>query len=525
MDPKGSPLVFSKHVTESFQSEEPKARQYDDATLQSIDPFSELSQLMFDNDYNTFVSILKSQPEIINMKDYAGNSLLMLSAFWGKPKFCKYVLEMGCDPNIQNISKMNALDISLQWGHPEIAQNIVEVNGSTGIFTRIKGLEDTIEMLRQKIIGLENDKEHLESDLRDKISENGQLRNMIEGLEQDLEHMTSEKNKFETRSIEYAKIIESLEDKLRKEQERNKQLMGFNKKLRNHNYKLKDEAKSLNKSLQGELTKNSELRVTIITLNAWLKKLKQSAHYLNLQAMLHQEKEKEALLLKEKAKREMRLAMEKSKRLENIDKRCDLLEKKLARKDTFIAMDAVNKLVPPSIITDAMKGLQSLSKQRLPHPRAVSEKVRASANKTRPHSALPRTRSLPSKERKMGNIIAGDRKRVHLDYKRPVFSRAMGGATVPFDMLLVSPSGTGMSMVKVTDVVRDDDGNAEQMTIEYRTDAWRIGEPKSRMDYSEAKVINDFLEVDEILGSVVVRRQIQPKDVKAPSFPTVIKKK
>ena len=77
MDPKGSPLVFSKHVTESFQSEEPKPRQYDDATLQSIDPFSELSQLMFDNDYNTFVSILKSQPEIINMKDYAGNSLLM----------------------------------------------------------------------------------------------------------------------------------------------------------------------------------------------------------------------------------------------------------------------------------------------------------------------------------------------------------------------------------------------------------------------------------------------------------------
>ena len=45
------------------------------------------------------------------------------------------------------------------------------------------------------------------------------------------------------------------------------------------------------------------------------------------------------------------------------------------------------------------------------------------------------------------------------------------------------------------------------------------------MDYSEAKAINDFLEVDEILGSVVVRRQIQPIDAKtAPSFPTVIKK-
>ena len=172
MNPKGSPLEFSKHVTESFLSEEPKARQYDDATLQSIDPFSELSQLMFDNDYNTFVSILKSQPEIINMKDYAGNSLLMLSAFWGKPKFCQYVLEMGCDPNIVNISKMNALDISLQWGHPEIAQKIVEANGSNGIFTRIKGLEDTIEMLRQKIIRLENDKKRLESDLREKISEN-----------------------------------------------------------------------------------------------------------------------------------------------------------------------------------------------------------------------------------------------------------------------------------------------------------------------------------------------------------------
>ena len=62
------------------------------------------------------------------------------------------------------------------------------------------------------------------------------------------------------------------------------------------------------------------------------------------------------------------------------------------------------------------------------------------------------------------------------------------------------------------------------MTIEYRTDAWKIGEPKSRMDYSEAKAINDFSEVDEILGSVVVRRHIQPKDVKSPSFPTVVKK-
>ena len=39
---------------------------------------------------------------------------------------------------------------------------------------------------------------------------------------------------------------------------------------------------------------------------------------------------------------------------------------------------------------------------------------------------------------------------MHLDYERPVFSRAMGGATVPFDTLLVSPSGTGMSMVRVT---------------------------------------------------------------------------
>ena len=171
MNPKGSPLGFSKHVTDSFVSEEPKARQYDNETLQSIDPFSELSQLTFDNDYNTFVSILKSQPEIINMKDYAGNSLLMLSAFWGKPKFCQYTLEMGCDPNQKNISKMNALDIALQWGHPEIAQNIVEANGSTGIFTRIKGLEDTIEMLRQKITGLEEDKRNLESNLRDKISE------------------------------------------------------------------------------------------------------------------------------------------------------------------------------------------------------------------------------------------------------------------------------------------------------------------------------------------------------------------
>ena len=28
---------------------------------------------------------------------------------------------------------------------------------------------------------------------------------------------------------------------------------------------------------------------------------------------------------------------------------------------------------------------------------------------------------------------------------------------------------------------------------------------------SEAKAINDFLEVDEILGSVVIRRHIQPK--------------
>ena len=386
-------------------SEEPKARQYDNETLQSIDPFSELSQLMFDNDYNTFVSILKSQPEIINMKDYAGNSLLMLSAFWGKPKFCQYTLEMGCDPNQKNISKMNALDIALQWGHPEIAQKIVEANGSTGIFTRIKGLEDTIEMLRQKITGLEEDKRNLESNLRDKISENGQLRKTIEGLEKDLEHMTMEKNKFEARSIEYAKKIESLQDMLLKEQEKNRQLMGFNKKLRNHNYKLKDEAKNLNKLLQEELTKNSELRV-MITLNAWLKKLKQSAHYLNLQAMLHQEKEKEALLLKEKAKREMRLAIEKSNRLENIDKRCDFLEKKLARKDTFTAMDAVNRLVPPSIITDAMRGLQSLSKERLKHPGAAHEKRQAVRKKTRPHSALPRASGAASRERKVGNSIS-----------------------------------------------------------------------------------------------------------------------
>ena len=64
MNPKGSSLEFSKHVTESFLSEEPKPRQYDDATLQSIDPFSELSQLMFDNDYNTFVSILKNFLEV-----------------------------------------------------------------------------------------------------------------------------------------------------------------------------------------------------------------------------------------------------------------------------------------------------------------------------------------------------------------------------------------------------------------------------------------------------------------------------
>ena len=77
----------------------------------------------------------------------------------------------------------------------------------------------------------------------------------------------------------------------------------------------------MNKSLKAELTSNSELRITIMTLNGWLNKLKRSAQYLNLQTMLHKEKEKEALLLKEKVKRERNLAREESRRLQNIDKR------------------------------------------------------------------------------------------------------------------------------------------------------------------------------------------------------------
>jgi ankyrin repeat protein len=525
----GEPSPFSNHVNQSFINEKPKqTRQYSNDDFNDIDPFSELSQLMFDNDYDSFVKIIEAQPKVINKTDCANNTLLIMSSFWGKLEFCKFLLSKKCDANIRNVTDMNALDIALQWGRPDIAQVLVEANGETGVFTRIKGLEDIIKF-RKYIYTcyfkrLENIRESLEGNLSNMKHKNIVLTSQVEKLKNELKFMTAERKKFEKKSIEYITKSELLEKQLQ-------QAMENNSKLRNHNYKLKDEAFSLNKSLKKELTSNSELRITIMTLNAWLDKLKKTAQYLNLQTMLHKEKEKEALLLKEKANRQMKIALKNNKRLQNIDKRCDYLEKKLARKDTFTAMDAVNRLVPPSILRDAMKGLQKVSEQRLKID-AQEFRLKQREQKQEQNHVINTgeqrgqiTLSAPIRsswrhgddgsaitEQQQGELsTVKDKKYTNHVFNRPVFSRAMGGVSVPFDLLLVSPSGTGMSMVTCTDVQRDDDGLAEQLTVEYRTEAWKINEPKSTLDYSEAKAINDFLEVDEILGSVVVRRHIQPK--------------
>lgn len=242
-------LSFSKQVEESFINEDPKERHYTDEELTSIDSFSELSQLMFDNNYDTFVRIIKGQPGVVKMTDYAGNSLLMLSAFWGKNKFCEFLLDINCDPNIVNVTKMNALDIALQWGRPEIAQKIVEVNGSTGIFTRIKGLVDTINfrkyIYQRYFTKMEDLRENLETNLLNMTNENLKLKEKNKKLTKDLEAMTAKKNKFEKESIEYRAKSELLESQLT-------QALENNKRLRHHNYKLKDEAFKLNKSLKAE---------------------------------------------------------------------------------------------------------------------------------------------------------------------------------------------------------------------------------------------------------------------------------
>ena len=446
---------------------------------ETADVFDEAMQLMYDDNLDVFKDLLNGKSVKLkrlkyeDLRDDAGNSLLNLACFWGKADFTKYLLtKKKFDPEVKNELGFSALDIAVQWGRTSCAELLLQAKGEFGIVGQLNKLKDRISVLEREKAQLivERDEEIVKKiDLKVKLDVKiGELK------------VSRKQHQEALQEIERLKpIIANLKGTLKDAKKKIKELEEFMARLRESNYRLKKEGLQLKEKCKETAITNSELRVTIITLNNWIKSLRKSAQFLSLERLLLQEREKESRLQKEiserKARRKIAAAEATAAKLENIEKRCDFLEKKLAKRDTTCALDALNRLVPPSVARDAMKGLQSIGNVH----REELQLLNAATN---------------------GGGAADAEDSGH-------FSRALGGATVPFDMLMVAPKGKGLSVARVLKCERDEMGQEERLTVRYRTNTWNILEPKAKKERRQL-AFSEFLEVNEALGSVVVRRHI-----------------
>ena len=451
--------------------------------------WDELSMLMYENRLDAFSALVEkgvsnkmkreNQPEIeySKLQDDAGNNLLNLSAFWGKTEFCEYLLKQNFDCDAKNHVGMNALDIAVQWGHTEVAQVLVQFKGETGLVGQLAELTKKCE-------GLESDLKQALEERDHEMAEKLKFKKSLSTVLQDLETRTTERDIALSEAEKHKETAANLNSSLAMAHAKIEQLEEFLQTTRESNYRLKRECRELKERCKSAYKDNSELRVTVMTLNSWIRKLKKTAQCLSLDRLISLERAKKAQLEKQLSERlaekKIDRAQQKADKLENIERRCKLLEKKIAKRDTTCALDALNRLCPPSVMTNALRGLVEVGKFK--HHKTQSMQDIPSSTYTRDSN-------------------------LHDRDMQASYSRALGGASVPFEMLMVSPSGCGMSMVRVVNCECDVSGHEEKLTVRYKTRSWEVEEPKMRGDTSQLpEAVSEFYEINEILGSVIVRR-------------------
>ena len=111
--------------------------------------FNEAQQMMYDDNIDMFKDLLdgkkgkKTKLKYEDLRDDAGNTLLNLACFWGKPKFTKYLLSKKTfDPEVKNELGFSALDIAVQWGQTSCAELLLQAKGEYGIIGELNKLKD-----------------------------------------------------------------------------------------------------------------------------------------------------------------------------------------------------------------------------------------------------------------------------------------------------------------------------------------------------------------------------------------------
>lgn len=87
--------------------------------------FKELEDIIRDGDDKTFLSILTNNPNVLNVRDDDGNTLLMEAAFRNKPSIAKYLIDAGCDVNEVNELNQNAFTCSACYGHHDVLNLLI----------------------------------------------------------------------------------------------------------------------------------------------------------------------------------------------------------------------------------------------------------------------------------------------------------------------------------------------------------------------------------------------------------------
>lgn len=83
-----------------------------------------LFKAIADNDLTLMENFNKISPEIINQKDEAGYTPLLLAAKNNRPELLIWLLENGADPNLSNAKGENAVTIALKNGNIHLLKNL-----------------------------------------------------------------------------------------------------------------------------------------------------------------------------------------------------------------------------------------------------------------------------------------------------------------------------------------------------------------------------------------------------------------
>lgn len=94
---------------------------------------AKMRDAVWDDDQDAIDQLLKSPHFNIHYTDAGLQTILHLSAFWGKPSSVRKFIQAGANVGAKNTTSNTALDLAIQWGHSDIA-NTLRFQGALSVW-------------------------------------------------------------------------------------------------------------------------------------------------------------------------------------------------------------------------------------------------------------------------------------------------------------------------------------------------------------------------------------------------------